>query len=805
MASKKKTYTQGEMRPISALARQNSSSSKKKNAPTRVPEPQKLPQYSVPQTGAPVRNTDVPVKENNVSADEAADQLFKSVKELEDMKNEVPKEEQVSATALEPISVPKPEQKLKPKPVPVPVPAPKPEVPKPEPKPPVAKAVPKTEHKKVPVKTADDTVVPFTKPGLKPFTEYKQEDVRPVPARRRGVNAPDLSNKAEREAFFSKYTTVTAKKSRETYPEITEEYIKMQEPVKKPIEEKRPQKRVNPFLAGKTERPVISHAKEDDVQIPISAKPDDEPEKDSLSEIQEMLKKHSSDNSAANIPAMKEEVIEVTAAAKSAVDDNAAPSEMCETIEGAIKLQKKEREEAAKALKDSEDLAAAQRKSSIFRAAGIMGTIAVCGAFLLLGERSDFSAEENRKLAEMPEFSWSSYLNGEYTAGVASFYNDTVPMRSTFKKMISSMSNWKGLPSDNEEEVTFFGNVAVKDEKKKDDGSAEMTENVTDAAGVIDSMQTTAVSDENSETSTTTTEEEEYEPPVEVGDSIIIHKKRAICFYGGTDELCEAYAEDVNEYKKRLPDVNVYSMIAPTSVSFYLPDEYKDYTASEKEKIDYVNSLLKDVTPVDVYSALEKHKDEAIYARTDHHWLPLGAYYAAQEFAKTAGVQFTDISDMDSETKEGYCGSMYTYTQSTILSDNPEDFTYYKPRNTYRTRYYYPSFEFDYEGDLLLDMTNFDPVSYYLVFMCGDAKIVNVSTDVKNDRKLVIFKDSYANATIPCLVGSFSEIYVCDIRYFEVNAIDFCKEVGATDVLFCMNTFSATGGNEECIDQILNQ
>ena len=234
-----------------------------------------------------------------------------------------------------------------------------------------------------------------------------------------------------------------------------------------------------------------------------------------------------------------------------------------------------------------------------------------------------------------------------------------------------------------------------------------------------------------------------------------------------------------------------------------MPDEYKDYTASEKEKIDHANSYLKNVTPVDAYSVLEQHKDEAIYARTDHHWLPLGAYYAAQEFAKTAGVPFTDISDMKAETKEGYVGSMYTYTQSTILSENPEDFTYYKPKNRYKTDYYTPSFTFDYEGDLLMDITNYDPVGYYLVFMLGDDKIVHVSTDVDNDRTLVIFKDSYGNAMVPCLVGSFSDIYVCDIRYFEPNAAQFCKDVGATDLLFAMNTFSATGGNEDCIEQIL--
>ena len=47
---------------------------------------------------------------------------------------------------------------------------------------------------------------------------------------------------------------------------------------------------------------------------------------------------------------------------------------------------------------------------------------------------------------------------------------------------------------------------------------------------------------------------------------------------------------------------------------------------------------------------------------------------------------------------------------------------------------------------------------------------------------------------------SFENIYVCDMRYFELNAIDFCKQVGCTDLLFAMNTFSATGGNESYLE-----
>ena len=63
----------------------------------------------------------------------------------------------------------------------------------------------------------------------------------------------------------------------------------------------------------------------------------------------------------------------------------------------------------------------------------------------------------------------------------------------------------------------------------------------------------------------------------------------------------------------------------------------------------------------------------------------------------------------------------------------------------------------------------------------------------------MIFKDSYGNALLPMLTGSFENIYLCDIRYFDLNAVEFIKNVQATDLLFTMCSFSAAGGNRYSI------
>ena len=67
-----------------------------------------------------------------------------------------------------------------------------------------------------------------------------------------------------------------------------------------------------------------------------------------------------------------------------------------------------------------------------------------------------------------------------------------------------------------------------------------------------------------------------------------------------------------------------------------------------------------------------------------------------------------------------------------------------------------------------------------------------MDTGIESDRVLVIFKDSYGNALLPFLTESFSTIYLCDFRYFDVNAQSFIQQAGATDVLFAMSAVACT-------------
>lgn len=273
-----------------------------------------------------------------------------------------------------------------------------------------------------------------------------------------------------------------------------------------------------------------------------------------------------------------------------------------------------------------------------------------------------------------------------------------------------------------------------------------------------------------------------------------------ISLYGGGDGA--NYATYLNEFKEKVgSSVNVFNMVVPTAGAYYLPAGYEKYNASHRDSINSIANKLVNVINVDGYAALEAHTNEYIYTRTDHHWEPLGAYYAAKAFCDIAQTPAKELSTYKTETIDGFVGTMYAFTDyNERIKNDPDAFTYYIPSTEYTATYYTTDFKVDEQFAQFHSIFVDQPASgAYSTFMGGDQKIVKIETANKNGRKLCIFKDSYGNAEVPFYVDSFEEIYVCDIRYFDLYAPDFIKENGITDVLFTMCTFSAVGENAEGI------
>ncbi|OGO87661.1 MAG: hypothetical protein A2Y15_06635 [Clostridiales bacterium GWF2_36_10] len=307
------------------------------------------------------------------------------------------------------------------------------------------------------------------------------------------------------------------------------------------------------------------------------------------------------------------------------------------------------------------------------------------------------------------------------------------------------------------------------------------------------------VSNSTSETSSVTSSEtsSEYsqdevsydENTVQIINGIIVAGTRGMEQYGGGPKSAAAYAGYLNDFKVALGDgINVYSMPIPIASAFYAPEQYKSSINAHINTFASVRDNLVGVKDVNLLNALSLHTDEKLYSYTDYHWQALGAYYSSQELAKVAGVSFTDISNFTRESFSGYLGSLSS--KSSILKNNPEEFVYYVPNQEYTANFYKrTTFKDPFENSL------FFAGNSYSKFIGGDSYCVKVDTGVNNGRKLIIFKESYGNALVPFLIGSFEQVYVVDIRYFEFDVLDFIKENGITDVCFSLSAFSIVGSN----------
>lgn len=301
---------------------------------------------------------------------------------------------------------------------------------------------------------------------------------------------------------------------------------------------------------------------------------------------------------------------------------------------------------------------------------------------------------------------------------------------------------------------------------------------------------------------------------------------RAIEPFRGSQDGGAGYAFAVSKYARTFPDVQVYCMVIPNAVAYYCPDTAATWTALERPAIEAIHRQLADrVKAVDVYPVLQKYVDEPIYSRTDHHWSPLGAYYAAEEFARVAGVPFLPLEAYDRHVIHDYVGSMSRFSHDKAVSAAPEDFVFYVPRGIdyqstrtvyrrvtkrvghrrrHRTTTYLQesapeSFEFfrPYEDG---------SSAAYCTFMGGDNNTTSVRTGMRNGRRVLILKDSYGNALPAYLFGSFEEVHVVDCRYFLRNIEDFVRQHGITDILFANNLIHASmPRTSEAYQQYLRQ
>ncbi len=170
---------------------------------------------------------------------------------------------------------------------------------------------------------------------------------------------------------------------------------------------------------------------------------------------------------------------------------------------------------------------------------------------------------------------------------------------------------------------------------------------------------------------------------------------------------------------------------------------------------------------VDVRDVLDAHKDEYIYYRTDHHWTSLGAYYAYTELCEALGIEPLAIGE-GGLTKETLSSEFLgTLAQKINYSGK------YDILDTYHTDL---KLEVNYNQgqrvtDTLYERSYLEKTSKYSVFLNENQPYVEITTENKNGKTLVMVKDSYSHCMVPMLVNHYERIVLIDFRGLNMGLV----------------------------------
>ena len=235
----------------------------------------------------------------------------------------------------------------------------------------------------------------------------------------------------------------------------------------------------------------------------------------------------------------------------------------------------------------------------------------------------------------------------------------------------------------------------------------------------------------------------------------------------------------LNKFGEKYKSLDLYIGIVPGSSSVladHLPGgvSLRDQTVD----IDEFYSRIDDgIMKVDMAGTLAAHKDEYIYYKTDHHWTSYGAYLAFLEFAEDADLEPVEFNTYP--VTKSFTGTLASRTGDYKNSDTIE---IRPPVN--EVNYYVTYTDNGTESASIYLSEKLQENDKYQVFFGGNYPQIDIKTTANNEKRLLIFKDSYANCFIQFLLPYYEEIIMIDPRYYYGNIDTIITTKNITDVMF---------------------
>ncbi len=228
----------------------------------------------------------------------------------------------------------------------------------------------------------------------------------------------------------------------------------------------------------------------------------------------------------------------------------------------------------------------------------------------------------------------------------------------------------------------------------------------------------------------------------------------------------------------------------------HLPENVYDDT------ILRLNSHIKEtlsntgVNNVDTTEDLRRYKDSYLYYRTDHHTTSNGAFIIYNKLAEALDYKALSGDDFKiSDVTRKFYGTTYSRALRHVTADVISE---YKPLETARFKVIFP-YE-NKEADSMYFPEHLATKDKYSYFLDGNHALTIIKSPNKNGKSLLVFKDSYANCTVPMIANHFETVHMIDLRYYNDDVIAYLTENNIEDVMFLYS--SQTFMTDESIAKI---
>lgn len=273
-----------------------------------------------------------------------------------------------------------------------------------------------------------------------------------------------------------------------------------------------------------------------------------------------------------------------------------------------------------------------------------------------------------------------------------------------------------------------------------------------------------------------------------------------VCKDSGGIRFIQRYTENAERIEKNIGCINKFAekvnvpmdlILVPNAVTRYrgrLPESM--VTDDQVESFAKVQQLLSDrVSFYPMLDAMINFGSDSFYYRTDHHWTSVGAWAAVISYLKASGQNIMIPTEngqaaYSSETVKGFLGTLYSKAPTAFATaDNV--FIYSNPAGKYEV-------EWVNEGkisDSIIDRSCLDGKDKYAAFLGGNFTRVNIRSN-NHGGKVLILKDSYANAAMQFFIDQYSEITMIDMRYYhmqEKTVSELVSELGVDRVIMLYN------------------